>query len=240
MKKKTILNKGFTLTEVLLAVMIVGLIGIALASLSRGASRESGIGRSRMMLRNNMSIFMRQLRSDMENATYVEVGNIGDTTGKQLLLKLGKGVDKSGAALSVRNKDGNLVALNASNVARVRWVTYCFQRGTAEAYPQEGSYKSFIGGKIWRYEGTDKNVTCTGGDTPGEVVLSNVKYIPAGLEPRSYPVPRFNLTNNVSEELDTVGRYNESRLDVYIITELNSNPPINDVMEERFPISYGY
>ena len=58
-------NKGFTLTEILLAVMIVGLIAISLAALTRAAARESGVGRSRIMLRNNLSRFMRTLRTDI-------------------------------------------------------------------------------------------------------------------------------------------------------------------------------
>lgn len=57
-------KKGFTLTEILLAVMIVGIIGVALASLTTAASRESGVGRSKVMLRNNLSIALRQLRQE--------------------------------------------------------------------------------------------------------------------------------------------------------------------------------
>ena len=62
---------GFTLTEVLLAVMIVGLISVALAALTRAAARESGAGRSKIMLRNNLSTFVRTLRRDMSQATVV-------------------------------------------------------------------------------------------------------------------------------------------------------------------------
>ena len=58
-------NKGFTLTEVLLAVMIVGVVGVALAALTGAAVRESSIGRTRMMLRNQLSSAMRQLRQDV-------------------------------------------------------------------------------------------------------------------------------------------------------------------------------
>ena len=63
---------GFTLTEVLLAVMIVGLIAVALAALTRAAARESGAGRSKIMLRNNLSTFVRTLRRDMAQATVVK------------------------------------------------------------------------------------------------------------------------------------------------------------------------
>ena len=62
-------KKGFTLTEVLLATMIVGVIGIALAALTTAAMRESGVGRSRLMLRNEISLFLRQLRQDVREST---------------------------------------------------------------------------------------------------------------------------------------------------------------------------
>ena len=61
-------NKGFTLTEVLLAAMIVGIIGIALAALTTAALRESSVGRTRIMLRNQISLFLRQLRQDVQEA----------------------------------------------------------------------------------------------------------------------------------------------------------------------------
>lgn len=64
-------NKGFTLTEVLLAVMIVGLVGIALAALTGTAVRESNLGRTRMTLRNQASIALRQLRQDVHQASSV-------------------------------------------------------------------------------------------------------------------------------------------------------------------------
>lgn len=62
-------KKGFTLTEVLLAAMIVGLIGIALAALTTAALRESGVGRVRLTLRNQASLFLRQLRQDVREST---------------------------------------------------------------------------------------------------------------------------------------------------------------------------
>ena len=62
-------NKGFTLTEVLLAVMIVGLVGVALAALTGTAVRESNVGRTRMMIRNQASIALRQLRQDVYQAS---------------------------------------------------------------------------------------------------------------------------------------------------------------------------
>ena len=62
-------NKGFTLTEILLAAMIVGLIGIALAALTTSGVREGSVGRTRAMLRNQLSVALRQLRKDIEQST---------------------------------------------------------------------------------------------------------------------------------------------------------------------------
>ena len=60
-------KNGFSLTEVLLAVMIVAIIGVALASLTTAASRESSLGNSRIILRNNLSAAMRQIREDIQS-----------------------------------------------------------------------------------------------------------------------------------------------------------------------------
>lgn len=72
-------NKGFTLTEILLAAMIVGIIGVALAALTTAAVRESGIGRTRAVLRNQVSIALRQLRQDVERARTVQVASVSRT-----------------------------------------------------------------------------------------------------------------------------------------------------------------
>ncbi len=66
-------NRGFTLTEVLLAAVIVGVIGVALAALTTSAVREGSMGRSRQALRNEISISMRQLRNDIQNAKKVKI-----------------------------------------------------------------------------------------------------------------------------------------------------------------------
>ena len=237
MKKKAYFKKGFTLTEILLAVMIVGLIGGALASLSRGAARESGVGRSRVMLRNNLSLFMRMLRSDLEKTTYLAyaAGPLTNSADKVRVLQIGQGVNAAGNALSVRNKDGNSVRLDATNLGDnnldgVRWITYCFKRGSTAAEPSE--LTTYTGGVIWRLVSTDKNASCTDASTPGEQVLTNVKYIPntsfeIGGVSRKYPVPLFQQEKT-------------GRLKVNLIVELTSEPIVNEVMEEEFPISRGF
>ena len=68
-------NKGFTLAEILLAVLIVGIIGVALAAVTTAALRESGTGRTRLILRNQLSIAVRQLRQDIQLAQRAEIPN---------------------------------------------------------------------------------------------------------------------------------------------------------------------
>ena len=187
-------NKGFSLTEVLVAVMIVGLIGIALASLTVSASRESAAGRSKVMLRNNMSLFMRTLRDDINAATYIEGGN-ASPAGTGVILKV--------------CDDRTLLGTGISSVNGMGCVTYKFEKGsdTANIVPEN----STRGGKITRND---------------EVVLNNVKYVNSN----GYVSPSFKRVGN-----DTTG----SALDVAIITELNSTPVVNEVMEETFLLPNG-
>lgn len=80
-------NKGFTLMEVLLAALIVGVIGIALAALTTAAVREGGVGRTRVMLRHQLSLAMQQLRQDIAFADQVGVENNADGTVKLVKIK---------------------------------------------------------------------------------------------------------------------------------------------------------
>lgn len=66
-------NKGFTLMEILLAAFIVGIIGVALAALTTAAVRETGVARTRTMLRHQLSVALRQLRQDIEQADGVQI-----------------------------------------------------------------------------------------------------------------------------------------------------------------------
>lgn len=210
---------GFTLTEVLLAVMIVGLIAVALASLTRAAARESGVGRSKIMLRNNLSMFMRTLRQDMAKASYVEAisGPLSvSNTSPVVLLKV---------AQNVRSDGSTIVASSAPSLTAKR-VTYCFARGTDNSNIEpSGAYR---GGKIYRLEGTTSFPACSANDD--NLLLSNVKYIPSD---SSYPVPLF-MRNSFSRDKTN------SLLTVKLITELNSTPVVNDVVEETFAMPMGY
>lgn len=80
-------NKGFTLMEVLLAALIVGVIGIALAALTTAAVREGGVGRTRVMLRHQLSLAMQQLRQDIAFADQVGVEKNADGTVKLVKIK---------------------------------------------------------------------------------------------------------------------------------------------------------
>ena len=218
-------RKGFTLTEVLLAVMILGLIGISLASLTRAASRESAAGRSRVLLRNNLSSFMRVLRADLAEASIVHncalCGTEGDkgsfsvsAGGNTLLLHLTKNQTLSGGSIPT---------------GAPKSVWYCFLNGTdAENIQPTGATR---GGLIYRYEDNpNASITCNTVIANGKIVLNNVKYIPSSA---GYLVP-------------LIGRSSLSRADknslltVNIITELNSTPVVNETVEETFATPIGY
>ena len=58
--------------EILLAALIVGVIGIALAALTTAAVREGGVGRTKVMLRQQLSLALRQLRQDIEQSSSID------------------------------------------------------------------------------------------------------------------------------------------------------------------------
>lgn len=224
-------KKGFTLTEILLAVMIVGIIGVALASLTTAASRESGIGRSKVMMRNNLSLFMRMLRQDVQETTRVlyKSGEVSSGTSLVPLIALGKNMDLS----------GQQVGDNAPTV-----VLYCFQPGSITKTTSGATVVpsgSKDGGSIYRYEVPYASYSVSVGvpncpSSGGEEILSNVKYIPSSSE---YPVPFIGpryiptVSNSVRKDLGSV-------IYVNIITELPSNPVVNDVIQEDLVVRNGF
>lgn len=225
---------GFTLTEVLLAVMIVGLIGVALASLTRSAAREGGIGRSKILLRNNLASFMRTLRRDLASATVVQATgklSLENNTSPVIVLKIGQNVQADGTtsvAMDPRQKSKKLI-------------TYCFVRGTNQTNIVPAT--AYRGGAIYRKCSTvdaDNPGECVVGDeyptaaecASGELVLNNVKYIPYE-ETFKYPVPFFG-----KDKFSRAG--SPDLLTVRLITELDSTPVINDVIEETFSAPMGF
>lgn len=211
-------RRGFTLTEVLLAVMIVALIGVALASLTRSSARESGVGRSKIMLRNSLSTFVRQLRKDLSNATRVMAnGSLTTTTGShQNLLKILQSASQYQSELPVALGD-----------ASAQKVSYCFRMGADSAnIVPTGAYR---GGEIYRLTSSDLSAdypACSASNyNEDKVVLKNVKYIAPG-SAVSYPTPLFAYNNATYPTL----------LVVKLITELNATPVVNETIEQTFPI----
>lgn len=239
-------NKGFTLTEILLAVMIVGIIGVALAALTTASSREAGVGRSRVLLRNNLSLAMRQLRQDVHSSTQLQYarGQISAASAGNVipLLVLARNVDL---------KDNPLPGRTPS------YITYCFVVGSHAAQPSG----ALAGGTIYRRESEQKitwsSATPSCGNNPAtdtnfQVFLHNVKFIPSGItvEDRTYPVPLFRVDSGVGatyslhEENHNILRwyYGElgALLRVNLITELSSKPVVNDVVEQKFMMQNGF
>lgn len=233
-------NKGFTLTEILLAVMIVGIIGVALAALTTASSREAGVGRSRVLLRNNLSLAMRQLRQDMHTNTQLQYvrGAIPSASAGDVipLLVLGR-----------TDLKGNPLSGTAS------FVTYCFVVGAHAAQPSG----ALAGGTIYRRQSSEiswSSSTPSCGSNPAtdtnfQVFLHNVKFIPSGIEveDRTYPVPLFRVDSgdgaySLQDSTTKDWRYRElgSTLWVNLITELSSKPVVNDVVEQKFMLPNGF
>lgn len=237
-------NKGFTLTEILLAVMIVGIIGVALAALTTASSREAGVGRSRVLLRNNLSLAMRQLRQDVHSSTQLQYarGQISAASAGNVipLLVLARNVDLKGNPLPGRTPS---------------YITYCFVVGSHAAQPSG----ALAGGTIYRRQSSviswsSSTPSCGSNpatDTNFQVFLHNVKFIPSGItvEDRTYPVPLFRVdsgdtTYSLHEENHNIlgWYYGElgALLRVNLITELPSKPVVNDVVEQKFMMQNGF
>jgi len=211
-------HAGFTLTEVLLAVMIVGIIGVALAALTRAAARESGVGRSKIMLSNNLTSFYRQLRKDLATATVVdEVEGPLD------------GASFNGDYVSLIKFISNGTAQGEAIISGVapKKIVYCFKRGddTANITPSGDATRDGI---IFRLEVAASQAYPECSSTSGSPVLTNVKYISANADGAYYPVPLF-------ERDDATNRL----VQVNIITELNTKPIVNDVREEAISLPTG-
>ncbi len=222
-------KQGFTLTEILLAVMVVGIIGVALASLTTAASRESGTGRSRVMLRNNLSVALRQLRQDVHEASRIiyAKGPTSNTDGP--LLVLASNVDLDGNALV--------------GTAR-KYIAYCFTAAglneTSSGDPVQPEGSAWDGGVIRRVVSGTALIPSNACDTAGKegkVWLNNVKFIAATSE---YPVPWFDFTSyNGSTCREGANEGQCAILDVKLIVELNSLPVVNEAVEERILVSNG-
>lgn len=240
-------RQGFTLTEILLAVMIVGIIGVALASLTTAASRESGAGNSRVMLRNNFSIALRQLRQDVHGASRILFA--------QGAMSTAPAQSESPNQVPLLVLANNLSVLNEKidTNANIQFIAYCFTRGGTttlssgdDVQPKDNSYD---GGKItrevWTGDTLPTSTTACQSTKTGRTIstwLSNVKFISNSYtyDSKHYPVPLFSLvdfnretTYNNSWSLAGEGAV----LDVKVIVELPSAPVVNEVVEERMLLS---
>ena len=203
-------NKGFTLTEVLLGIMIVGIIGVALAALTTSASRDSGQSSSKIMLRNNLSIFLRGLRQDIHDSSRVlSVQTPPDNQHNFNVLVLGKKQTIAGSAIGSETPE---------------YITYCFLKAQlSDGIKPDGAA---IGGQIKRYQQTSETVAnnVDACKNNGKVVLNNVKYIDS---------PRFPYFSASGGSLSSI-------LSVGLILEIPSSPVVNDAVEDVFVLPNGF
>lgn len=237
-------KKGFTLTEILLATLVVAIIGIALASLTTAASRESGVGRSKVMLRNGISRAMRQLRQDLHESSRVLFvrGSIGNTSDTQIpLLLIGKNVRLDGTPILGTTRT---------------YVLYCFVPGdiTATAGSTEVvPVGATDGGTIYRqaWSPTSAYTFPDNSNSPAcrtlhddEIWLQNVKFIKNTVN--AYTVPLFQAEGytgvySINDNTDAnIANNLGSLLRIKLILELPSSPVVNDVTEEKFSLPNGY
>ena len=246
-------KKGFTLTEILLAVMIVGVVGVTLAAMSTAASRESGVGKNKMILRENLTVAMRQLRQDLASAhqvLYVQ-GPLASANGPsqpKLLLKLNIG----------SNFEGHHIP--GSVGANPRNIYYCFvpggvkERGPWKVFPGNGNaavanddgviYRGVLG----RNDPNYSNYTCIGVENNAlfSPWLSHVKFISSSTNMfgvGTYPVPLFAVVGQEDSSY-TKGDDNRTNLGtqikVNLIVEILSSPLVNDAVEEVFVTGNGF
>lgn len=242
LNKKRFFHRGFTLMEVLLAMMIVGLIAIALASLTRAAGRANATGRSKVVMRNNLSSLTRQLRKDFAKASFVQrvkgpisqediAGALGNGAPQILLFQLAQNVKLDG-----------ITKINGTE--EKRYVSYCFEPTGLGSDLFSGSVQpsgSRRYGKIYRYE-KDNTFLTVGEDfcpsaaslcgntlvCKAELVAENVKYIP---DTDNYPVPLFEqITPWGGNDSDLNGR---AFIQANIILETVSGTIVeNELLEE--------
>lgn len=227
-------NKGFTLMEIVLAVVLVGIIGVALASLTLSASRESGRGQSKTALRNNFSIAMRQLRLDVQNSSRILYTRGKPNGVKEALLCLAQNVDLQG---------------NAITGTTAQYITYYFIPGGIKTRSDGSKVEpndSTDGGIIKRVVSTTNPLEESSLPTSGgKEAFVNVKYIkPTSIDP--YYAPFFAVVRD--DERQHPKYYDEykategtfySRIDMNIIMELPSSPVVNDAMEETLVLPIG-
>ena len=218
--------------------MIVAIIGVALASLTRAASREASIGGSKVVIRNNLSLTLRQLRQDIANSSIVMYAagklSLSSTTATPVLILA---TNRTMENVKVQTRVGS-----GDELTKTRYITYCFKRGSVSDNVQpEGA---FAGGVLYRTVTDVAPSVANACSSLGKAILSHVKYIPS-----TYPTPLFcaldrtggwtgcGVHNNMT---NTNAKSVSGSLKVNLIVELeNSRPIVNDSVEEVFMLTNG-
>ena len=241
-------KKGFTLTEILLAVMIVGVVGVTLAAMSTAASRESGVGKNKMILRENLTVAMRQLRQDIASAHQVlfvrgPLSSASPGTGTRLLkLSIGRDFEE--------NRIPGLVG------ASPKYIYYCFvagnttARGNWEVFPSGATDDGVIYRGVLGDSGSDYNCSDAATKTAFSPWLSHVKFIKSSTNISgvgTYPVPLFAVVGHEEGPYDRSGNNIDNyptnlgtQIKVNLIVEILSSPLVNDAVEEIFFTGNGF
>jgi len=251
-------KKGFTLTEILLASVIVGMIGVALASLTTAATRKSGAGNSRVMLRNSLSVAMRQLRYDVHDASrvlWVQGPMASSSSSRTKLLVISRYDSVSEEKIAQYSEKS------------AEYIAYCFERGNTtnlssgdnvqpSYLPSNENKKTRDGGIIYRVvwdkvteKPADFCATPTAAQGSSSVWLRHVKFISNDYTydtNKHYPVPLFTIGafNTTPGGLSASTLYGNQTgrgaiLLVKLIVELPSYPVVNETMEETFVFTNG-
>ena len=241
-------RNGFTLTEVVLAVILVGMVGVAVASLSSLVSRNSSTTTHRLMLRSSLSTALRQIREDVQNRFvvndtpfYVTSQVRGDCSQRpplKELLRLKSAGDNSYVIYYLQAGNTMAQPFEPSSVVRP-----CVDIGGAQTMCYCYDTNALAGGQIVRRNLKRRNITysdvceqcnfatqeCEGKpfnscfEVNDTVLLGNVKFIPKFTGTAlTYPVPLFRKAGG-------------NALKVNLIVEIpDTTPTISEAAEEVF------
>ena len=242
-----------------MAVIIVAALGVALAALTTAASRESSVGNSRIVLRNNFSVALRQIKNDLTNYNTILYarGKQEIMGAMQLMCPIYNPSCTPGyipavqhpVLLLAKNTRFDGTALSASTP---EYVAYCFIRGgitkLSNGQTNVQPTDADDGGKLYRRVLTSSELTWNGA-TPKvceagteEVLLDNLKYIPS-TSGVNYPVPLFrangwNDDDGVYSVKNTATAATAARngnvagqLEIKLILELPTFPVVNEAVE---------
>ncbi len=157
-------RKGFTLMELLVAVFISGMVTVALASVWKAASLQTSQSQRQTILKNNVTIFLREMHRNISEADLIFFPSTSDNT-KQYII--------GGRRVYITDKDnwGSYCVSEDNPNYRCgnspKFFNYCYKSGDKKIYYKEESY-----GKSGTVESLN-NFTC--GSNSSTVVLTNVE-----------------------------------------------------------------